>query len=166
MSNESKKKPGRINIIDVIIIAVIVLAVAFIAWKLLRSDSGISSSQTLYLTVYEAEVPNFVVDEIEIGDVASDGTDNNITRIGTVLSVTKSDADSYELNETTNEYVKASKPDHCSVYITLEVQGTMTDNGILIGAQRYGVGHSMVLYAGDAKMYLVVYDCSDSPSAY
>lgn len=163
MSNESKKKPGRINIIDVIIIAVIVLAVAFIAWKLLRSDSGISSSQTLYLTVYEAEADNYVVDEIQIGDVACDGSNNSMTRIGTVQDVWRSDSDSYEFNETTNEYVKTSKPDHCSVYITIEVQGTMTDNGILVGSQLYGIGHSMVLYAGDAKLYLFVYDCSDAP---
>lgn len=166
MSNESKRKPGKLNIIDLIIIAVVVLALVFIGWKLLGSDSPISSSQTLYLTVYEAEVANYVADEIEVGDVASDGSGNDIVRIGTVHSVVKRDSDTYELNESTNEYIKTSKPDHCSVYVTLEVQGTMTDNGILIGSQLYGVGHSMVLYAGDAKMYLVVYDCSDSPDSY
>lgn len=166
MSNESKRKPGKINIIDLIIIALVVLAVLFIAWKLLGSDSSISSSQTLYLTVYESEVPNFVIDEIEIGDTASDGGNNNITPIGTVHSVVRSDSDSYVFNDTTNDYVKTSKPDYCSVYITLEVQGTMTENGILVGTQLYGVGHSMILYAGDAKMYLVVYDCSDSPDRY
>lgn len=166
MSNESKRKPGKINIIDVIIIAVVVLAVVFIAWKLLGSDSSIGDSQTLYLTVYEAEVANFVIDEIEIGDTVSDGGNNTIKPIGTVHSVVRSDSDTYMFNNLTNEYVKTTKPDYCSVYITIEVEGTMTENGILIDSQLYGVGHSMVLYAGDAKMYLVVYDCSDSPDSY
>lgn len=165
MANENKKKTGKLNIIDIIIIAVILLAVCFVGYKLLLTGSVSSPTQTVYITVYEEECADYVIDKVNIGDAASDAT-TNIFHLGTVTNVVTDKAACYEYDEEDEEYKKIPKPDYSSVYITIEVQGTLTDNGVVVGSQLYGVGHSMILYAGYGKFFLQVYDIStEAPAA-
>lgn len=159
MENENKKHRVRLNIVDVIIIAVVILALAFVGYKLLSTGSVSSPTQTVYLTLYEAECADYVIDNVNIGDAASDGT-SSLFSLGTVANIVTDKSVSYEYDETDQEYKRVPKPDHSSVYITLEIQGTLTDNGVVVDSQLYAVGHTMILYAGYAKFYLQVYDIS------
>ncbi len=164
MANENKKKLGKLNIIDIIIIVIVLLAVAFVGYKLIGTGSVSSPTQTVYITVYEEECADYVIDKVNIGDTASDAT-TSMFRLGTVTNVVSDKAVCYEYDTTSSEYKKIPKPDYSSVYITIEVQGTLTDNGVVVGSQLYGVGHSMILYAGYGKFYLQVYDISTEAPA-
>lgn len=165
MSNENKKRIGKLNIIDIIIIVVVLLAVCFVGYKLVMTGSVSSPTQTVYLTVYEEECADYVINQVNIGDTASDATEN-IFYLGKVVDVKTDKAACYEYDADDEEFKRIPKPDYSSVYITLEVEGTLTDNGVVVGSQLYGVGHTMILYAGYGKFFIQVYDIStEAPAA-
>jgi hypothetical protein len=164
MAKESKKT-FKLNIIDVIIIVVILLAAAFIGYKLINTGSVSTPTETVYITIYEEECADYVINNINIGDSASDGT-TDITAIGTVTNVVTDTSATYEYDSTDDEFKRVPKPDYSSVYITIEAQGILNDNGVVIGSQQYAVGHTLILYAGSSKLYAQVYNIStEEPAA-
>lgn len=155
----NKKVFKRINIIDLIVILVLVFAVAAAGVFFVRSrkNQEIVTEQTSLLVVkfYTEEVSDFVADKLEVGATLFDADKEvdmgSITNfeIGNAIVYGGIDAGSYEV---------VHKEGYKSVTITGEVQGVKNATGALIGGEQYGVGHSMTLRAGDAKIYLRVYD--------
>ncbi len=143
---------GKINIIDFLaILALIVVIAAAVVFVLRPKDGG----DTLIMKFRIEEVDGFVAEKVHVGDELYD--DTNLQNIGIVTDVELSDSISYgQVND--NVYTLTSKEGYYSMIITGEVKGRKTKLGAEIGGKKYGVGHSMVLRAGDAKMYLRVYD--------
>ncbi len=143
---------GKINIIDFLAVLAVVVVIAAAAVFVLRPKDG---GDTLVMKFRIEEVDGFVAEKVHVGDELYD--DTNLQDIGVVTDVELSDSISYgQVNDSV--YTLTSKEGYYSMIITGEVKGRKTKLGAEIGGKKYGVGHSMVLRAGDAKMYLRVYD--------
>lgn len=147
---------GKINIIDLAIIIVIVAVVAILGFKFLApSQSGQDSQGICEVKYYIEEVSDFVSEKVNVGDKLMDEAKN--VGLGVVTNIELSDAVSYG-TDAEGKWVKSSKPDYKSMIITSEVNATKFDHGMIVGASKYYVGHTFVLLAGEAKLYLRVYD--------
>lgn len=143
---------GKINIIDFLAVLALIVVIAAAAVFVLRPKDG---GDTLVMKFRIEEVDGFVAEKVHVGDELYD--DTNLQDIGVVTDVELSDSISYgQVNDSV--YTLTSKEGYYSMIITGEVKGRKTKLGAEIGGKKYGVGHSMVLRAGDAKMYLRVYD--------
>lgn len=152
----NEKKKGKFNALDLIIILVVILAIAFVAYKLLHVGDDGTTLQKVRITYFEEECPDFVPEYTHIGDPVLDGTEN--IDLGTVVDIQVDASRTYNYDEINEVTTVGPKEDYCSVYITGEVEGTLTDNGVVVGSTLYSVGHTMILHAGMGKYYLVVYD--------
>lgn len=143
---------GKFNVIDFLAcLAVVVVIAAACVFFLAPKDSG----DTLIMRFRIEEVDGFVAEKVKVGDDMYD--DTYLQDLGVVTDIELSESISYgQVND--NVYTLTSKEGYYSMIITGEVKGRKTDLGAEIGGKKYGVGHSMVLRAGDAKMYLRVYD--------
>lgn len=147
---------GKINIIDLAIIIVIVAVVAILGFKFLApSQSGQDSQGICEVKYYIEEVSDFVSEKVNVGDKLMDEAKN--VGLGVVTNIELSDAVSYG-TDAEGKWVKSSKPDYKSMIITSEVNATKFGHGMIVGASKYYVGHTFVLLAGEAKLYLRVYD--------
>ncbi len=154
MSETTKKR--KFNIIDLIVILVIVAAIAFVGFKFLApGGTEGTSTETFYVTFYGEEVADFVIDEIELGaDVYDEGQEKVI---GKVHDIEISDGISYATTDE-GQSVITSREGYSALKVVAEVEATEFSNGIIVGSMRYGVGHTMTMRAGYAKMYLRVSD--------
>lgn len=147
---------GKINIIDLAIILVIVAVIGVLGFKFLApAQSGGVSQGVCEVKYYIEEVSDFVSEKVNIGDKLMDEAKN--VSLGVITNVELSDAVSYG-TDAQGKWVKSSKPDYKSMIITSEVNATKYDHGMIVGASKYYVGHTFVLLAGEAKLYLRVYD--------
>lgn len=144
---------GKINIIDLLVLLILVVAVVVVGVRFLAPKE--QNLDRLEMKFYVEEVNDWVADKIQIGDTMYDGT-NQMT-LGKVTSVEKGEPEIWAITED-GRYVRVPKEGFSSLIITGEVQGKKTSTGAEIDGEIYGVGHSMVLHAGDAKIYLRVYD--------
>ena len=143
---------GKINVIDFLAILVLVVAVAAVAVFFIMPKSG---GDTLIMKFRIEEVDAFVAGKVHVGDELYDDTYS--LDLGYVTDVELDDSISYgEVHD--GVYTLTSKEGYYSMIITGEVEGRKTKLGAEIGGEKYGVGHSFVLRAGDAKLYLRVYD--------
>ncbi len=157
--DEKGKLFGKINIIDLIVLVLIAAAVVVGAYSKLSDKVSIGGGgegeQTLVIKYYIEEVSDFVAEKVEVGSSLMD--DNTLTELGKVTAVEVGPAVSFAGNSE-GEYIKTTKDGFNSLLITGEVKGVKTEYGAEVKKSKYGVGHSFVLRAGDAKLYLRVYD--------
>ena len=143
---------GKINVIDFLVVVVILVAVIAVAAFVFMPKDG---ADTLVMKFRIEEVDEFVALKVKVGDPLYDDTYS--LDLGKVTDIEIDDSISYgSLMDGT--FSLTSKEDYCSMIITGEVKGTKTKLGAEIGGKKYGVGHTFVLRAGDAKLYLRVYD--------
>lgn len=154
MIDEKGRLFGKINIIDLIVLLVIIAAVAIVGLSFAKGDST-ESQDTLVMKYYIEEANDFVAEKVQVGDMLYD--DNEEIELGKVTDVEIGEPVSWA-GTADGQYVQVSRDGFSSMIITGEVAGTKTDIGAEINGVKYGVGHTMVLRAGDAKLYLRVYD--------
>ncbi len=141
-------KKIKLNIIDYILIVAFVSVIFFVGLKTFENDSGVGE-QRYVLSVYCEEVPDFAAELIKIGDKVSDEGKN--ISLGNVLSINLSDGVSYMEDE--NEKLKRiAKEGYSSVLLKISSDGVPFEHGVKIEGNRYSVGHSVVVYAGKAKI--------------
>lgn len=155
---QNKKKGmlfGKLNIIDLIIIVLVICVAAFLIWKLLGIGGEPTVPDRVKVVFFEEECPDFVPSHTNPGDPLLDGGEN--IYLGTVTDVNVDASQTYNYNEITGEMTAGPKEGYCSVYITGEVEGTLTNNGVVVNSTLYSVGHTMILHAGYGKYYLTIY---------
>lgn len=143
---------GKINIIDLLAILVVLVAIAAVAVFLFMPKSG---NDTLIMKFRIEEVDEFVATHVHVGDELYDDTYQ--LNMGIVTDVELDDSISFGMVND-GVYSRTTKEGYYSMIITGEVSGRKTKLGAEIGGKKYGIGHSFVLRAGDAKLYLRVYD--------
>ena len=156
MIDKNGKLFGKVNLIDLLIVIVLVAVVGFLGYRFLGQDaSGVVNTQTVYLSFTDMEVPNYVTEKLEIGANILDSEENN--SMGTMTDFTLGEASSYDVDEV-GDTVALHRPDCASVTLTSEVQATADGNGVIINGTRYAIGHTMVIYVGDCKLYAKISD--------
>lgn len=155
MNNKKGKLFGKFNIIDLIVIVLIICVAAFVVMKF--SDGGIGSATStsrVQMTVYQEDSADFVPPNTQIGDPVYDA--NSKVTLGTVTDIQTGSSVFYIENADGTTTI-SSREGYCSVNITIEGSGTVSDHGVTIDGILYGVGHTMVIYAGMGKYYVQIY---------
>lgn len=147
-------KKFKFNIVDLIIIAIIVFAVAFFCVKFIgerNSDSYAAPTAKVRVTFYAEECPDYVPANTKIGDSLYDQTDT--LELGTIVDITVGDAVIY-VETDSGEIVKASKEGYNSITITSEMSNAvLVEYGIQAGTSIIAPGHSVTVYAGGGKYF-------------
>jgi len=143
---------GKINVIDLLVVLVILVAIAAVVVFVLMPKDG---ADELVMKFRIEEVDQFVAKKVKIGDSLYDDTYS--LDLGKVTDIEIGDSISYgEVSD--GVYTINTKEGYYSMIITGECKGNKTNLGAEIAGKKYGVGHTFVLRAGDAKLYLRVYD--------
>lgn len=149
---------GKINIIDLIVI-ILILAVGFtfVSAKFGgKSDNATGAGEEIILEFSTDEVYDYVLKHVKEGEPLYDA-DHNI-KIGTVKSFKTGPSNTFA---TTNDgqLVPSPKKGFSSLVIECSAEGAqMKDNGVDIDGVKYGVGHTLTIRAGKAKIYIKVSD--------
>ena len=148
------EKKFKFNIIDAIVVLVLTAALCFAGYKLfIEPNSEQNIAQTTYEVSYFCEeVPVFAANAMFEGDPVSD--EYKDVPLGHVTSITLEPSASYVSDAQGNIHM-ASKEGYQSVKLTTEVTvaGAPYPHGIQIGSSKYGVGHSITLRVGKAKIF-------------
>lgn len=162
MIDKNGKIGGKVSIIDLLILIILLAAIAFVGYRFLTKDrSGVVvNSQDVYVSWTGTETPKYVAESIEIGARVLDDTENNV--LGYVTDV-KTDRGYHFDVDREGETVAIFPEDTVSVTVTSLAHGTLDANGLLVGGTRYAIGHTMVVYVGDCKLYLRI--CALEPAA-
>ena len=162
-----KQKKLKFNIVDVIFLLVVLAGVVFLALRLIGSGSGSDApspspenskgtKERYIITFYASESADYVVDHLEVGSPLTD--DSMTLDLGTLVDfkigparATSSAADGH--------IVISDKEGYSSVYAMSRVTGIEKGFGVVnVAGLNLEIGHSMVLRAENAKLWVVVYD--------
>lgn len=166
MIDKNGKVFGKINIIDLIVIIVLVLAVGVFGYvkisnSLTNDDDpkkvsvNTAEGDELYITYYAEEVPAYVASRVKTDTFLLDADTN--MKLGVVTDVSVDKAVSFTSTDE-GKVVASEKEGYNSIKITGKTKGKLGKYGAEISTMTYGVGHSMTLRAGDAKIFLRIYD--------
>jgi len=144
---------GKINIIDFIIVLVIIAAVAFVALKVVNKGNADNNQAQVHISFYCEETPDYVASVLKDGTSVLDMTEN--VTIGTVESFEVGEPMGYFTN-TKDQVQEVQREGYNSVSLNVLATGEISEHGVTIGGVLYGVGHSLSIYAGEAKLYLKV----------
>ena len=153
IADEKGRLFGKINIIDLLVIIVILAAVCFALFRYVLPDKDKGPEQACEMVLYCHDAPRFTAEQVKVGDTVWDqGTD---TDLGTVKSV-----EILPLMETSagpdGTSVTAESDWLVSVVLVLDSKGVKDEHGIKINNVLYASGHTMTVFAGEAKLYLKV----------
>lgn len=153
MIDENGKLFGKVNLIDLLIVLLVLALVAFVALKVVDNRNNAPALAEVEISFFGDEVPDYVTDYIFEGDNVLDSTEN--VNLGTVKSVSYGEPISY-ITDVDGQTREIEKTGYKSVDLTITTTCELTNNGAMIDGTLYGVGHTMAIYAGRAKMWVKV----------
>ena len=152
MIDEKGRLFGKINIVDLLIIIIILAAVCFVGIRYIIPKPQ-DPTEKFELLLYCHDTPKFTAEQIEVGSRVWDqsydvvlGTVKSFEILPLMDAVTGQDG---KLHSIESDWL-------CSVTMVLDAEGVRDEFGVRINGSLYGSGHTMTVYAGDAKMYLKV----------
>ncbi len=153
MIDKNGKLFGKINLIDFAIVLVLIALVAFVALKVVdKGNEGTSLSQ-VRISFFGDETPDYVAKVLEEGTSVMDSTEK--VTLGTVESFEVGAPIGYE-TDTKGEIQQVIRQGYNSVSINVLGKGEITEHGVTIDGVLYGVGHTLTIYAGKAKLFLKI----------
>lgn len=153
MIDKNGKLFGKINLIDFIIILVVIALVAFVALKVVdKGNEGANLSQ-VRISFFGDETPDYVAKVLENGTSVLDSTEN--VTLGTVESFEVGAPMGYDTNAN-GEVQQVVRQGYNSISLSVIGTGELTEHGVTINGVLYGVGHTLVIYAGKAKLYMKI----------
>ena len=153
MIDKNGKLFGKINLIDFVIVLVLIALVAFVALKVVDKGNEDASLSQVRISFFGDETPDYVAKVLEEGTSVLDSTEN--VTLGTVESFEVGDPIGYDTT-TNGEIQQVIKQGYNSVSINVIGKGEITEYGVTIDGVLYGVGHTLTIYAGKAKLFLKI----------
>ena len=144
------EKKFKFNVVDVIVILVIAAVCLFVGTMFFGGGFGGSSASLYEVTYLCEEVPSFAATIIEVGDKVLD--EQKDSDLGVVTKVELTDSRTYTVTDA-GEVRCVPKEHYNCVELTTEVKGQDYDFGMIAGSSKYGVGHSITIRVGDAKIF-------------
>lgn len=152
-----KKLWGVFNIVDLVIFAIVIVILVGAYSIFNKSDSGpIVAAQKVRVTFQCENAPTYAVSKLAIGDPVADESLN--VRFGEIVTKPIIAENLKPEPNTDGNYIVGEMPGYKSAEITVEGEGKISKFGITVGSQLYGRGHSMVIRAGQNKLYVRVKD--------
>ncbi len=152
---------GKVSIVDVLIVVIILAAVGGIGYKLTKSklQTPFTQSDNIQIKFYSEEVPDFVLNAINKGDLAKDFERN--VEFGHVTDVKADKSVSWTENDK-GENIAAPKAGYSSAIVTIEGKGIFRDSknyaGVTFGGSDFFVGRTITLLAGHSTFQCRIYD--------
>ncbi len=153
MVDKNGKLFGKVNLIDLIIVLVLLALVAFVAMKVVDKGSENANLSQVKISFYGEEIPDYVANALEKGTSVLDSKENVV--MGTVEDFEIGAPIGYE-TDTNGEVETVVRQGYNSVTINAIGTGELSEHGVTIDGVLYGVGHTLTIYAGKAKLYLKV----------
>lgn len=135
----NRKLIWKFNIIDLIIIAIVLLSLFALVYRMVSGNGEEKRSYTL--TYICEDAPTNLLYEIQNGEACADG--DTSTKLGAVTEVSFSDN---------------SEDNRSSAAIRAEVEGYKTDHGITVGETVYLKGMPINLIVGDSVFEVYIGD--------
>ncbi|MDD6275091.1 MAG: DUF4330 domain-containing protein [Clostridiaceae bacterium] len=158
---EKKTAKKRFTLLDAVIILVVIVALAFVAYKMMPTGST-AAYEDVTLSFYAPDVPDYVAEQLYVGAPVVDA-DRNVY-LGKVVDIQIEDSVFWSAND---EGIQTVSPmdDYRAVTITTRVSGEASAYGIRLSSVEYSVGHTLAIRAGFAKISCAVSDLDyDNPS--
>lgn len=153
MVDKNGKLFGKINLIDLIIVIILIAVVAFAAMKVLNRGTTDNNLTQVRISFFTDEVPDYVTDALEVGTGVLDSSEN--VTIGTVESFEIGEPLGY-VTDTDGEVQAVTRVGFKSLDLNVLADAELSEHGATIDGVLYGVGHTLTIYAGKAKIYLKV----------
>jgi len=153
MLDNNGKLFGKINLIDLIIVLVLIALVTFVALKVVHKDDGQASLSQVSISFYGEEAPDYVANALEKGASVLDSKEN--VTLGTIQDFEIAAPLGYDTNAN-GEVQEVVRQGYNSVSVTAIGSGVIGEHGVTIDGVLYGVGHTLTIYAGKAKLYLKI----------
>jgi hypothetical protein len=136
---------GIINIIDLLVLAIIVLAAVFLAGRMLPgTESGDAGRQKeMEYTVKVEEVSKYTIDAANVGDAIFDFETGSY--IGEISEVDHSPHMEY-LVDKDNEAIAIESIDKFDLFITIKADFVETDKALMVGDMIVAVGRKVLVY--------------------
>ena len=147
MEGNNKKK---FNLVDFVVVIAIVAVFAFVGFKIFAGDLGGGEKGTYRVTYFCEEVPEFASTIIKAKDKVLDEQKN--TDLGVVKEVILDDSWTYTTNSD-GAILRSGKEGYDSVELITEVKADEYDFGMMVDSSKYGVGHSITIRVGKAKIF-------------
>lgn len=165
MIDKNGKLFGKVNLIDLIIVLILASLAVFAVLKFATPGDTNSEAAQIKLTLFCEETPDYVTEYIEQGAPVYDSKEG--VTIGTIESFETGDPIGYETKEDESDKVEyqVSRDGYSSVTLIVDATGVSGVNGVTVNGVLYGVGHTMTVYAGEAKLYLRVKGIEVLPAA-
>ncbi len=142
---------GKINVVDFVVIAVIVLAVLGVGYKLLSSSTILFKKAEIFeIVFYNEALIKEVADSINEGDKVKDATKNTV--FGEVVKKEVDKSIVFASNEK-GELVQTTRPGYVSMKLYVHAKGVHTDTGYYFNNVDYYVGRSLELRAGTGVVW-------------
>jgi hypothetical protein len=147
---------GKINIVDFIVVAVIVLGIAGVGYKLISSSTSLfKKTENINIVFHNEDLPQYVADAINVGDQVKDSVKNTV--FGKVVKKEISDSVVFAANSQ-GELKQTTRPGYVSMKLYVEGKGIFTDTGVIFNNADYYVGRSLELRAGNGVIWTRVSD--------
>lgn len=153
MIDNNGKIFGKVNLIDLIIILILVALVVLAVFKFAVPSEDDNMASQVKITLFCEETPSYVINYIKEGAPVLD-TKEDIT-IGTVKNFEAGEPIGFETDKDGLMY-EVTRANYNSVTIEVAANGDIGENGVTVDGVLYAVGHTMTIYAGQAKLYLRV----------
>ena len=143
---------GKISVVDAFAVIVIITAAVFIYRGLGVASIATSAKGSAVTIKFQTEqAADCVAEYLTPGARVMDEAKG--VELGRITDVFIGEG--YDYNPDANgNLVKSAKYGYSSVEITAEVVGVMNERGLWVDGNRYIVGHSLSVIAGDAIMYM------------
>ncbi len=145
-----EKKKFKFNLVDLIVVLIIVAAVAFVGIKFFGGGVGSTQTAQYKISFMCDEVPSFAAEAIEVGNLVTD--DDKNSALGVVEAVNLFPSRTYAQTDS-GEFRLAPKEGFNSVEVVSVVTAQEFQHGIMVNASKYGVGHSLTIRVGKAKIF-------------
>ena len=153
IADEKGRLFGKINIIDLLVMIVVLAAVCFALFRYVLPGQEKAPQQDCEMVLFCHDAPKFTAEQVKVGDKVWDQSYD--VELGTVKSVeivplmeTQVGPDGKSFSVESDWLV--------SVVLVLDTKGVKEEHGLRIDGSLYASGHTMTVFAGEAKLYLKV----------
>lgn len=149
--DEKGKLFGKVNVVDFVVIAVVLLGIIGVGFKLLSSSTTLfKKTEEFQIVFYNEDLPGYVADSINVGDKVKDSVRNTV--FGEVINKEVTPSIVFAADDK-GVLQQTSRPGYVSMKLTIIGKGVYTETGIIINNTDYYVGRSLELRAGTGVIW-------------